>query len=104
LPAVASRLGRPYGRELEDVRCEAQLARRVVELIDEAIALGRRLTPSREAGQRLFQRLEVSRTTIATIAERDNAIASELAALLAGELDWVAASREGTTRLALKRQ
>ena len=95
-------VGDPYGRELEEVRGEAQLAKRVVELLDEALTLGQRLTPGREAGQRMFQRLEVSRATIATIAERDTAIASELAAFLAGDLDWIAARREGTTRLALR--
>jgi hypothetical protein len=48
--------------------------------------------------------LEVSRSTIARIAERDLEIAQELAAFLAGELDWVAAYQAGATRLALKRR
>ena len=76
---------------------------RAVELLGEAIALARRLTPGREAGGRLFKRLEVSRATIARVAERDVEISEELAAFLAGEFDWVAARRAGTTRLALKR-
>jgi hypothetical protein len=97
-------VGDPYGRELEDVRREAGLATRAVELLDEANALGQRLTPRREAGERLFKRLEVSRATIATIAERDLETAKELEAFLAGELDWIAARRAGTTRLALKRR
>ena len=96
-------MGDPYGRELEDIRREAEVAVRAVELIDEAIILGRRLTHGREAGDRLFKRLEVSRATIARIAERDLAIAEELGAFLAGELDWVAASRAGTTRLTHRR-
>jgi hypothetical protein len=95
-------VGDPYGRELEDVRREAGLAARAVELIDEVIALGQRLTPGREAGERLFKRLEVSRATIATIAEAT--IAQELSAFLAGELDWVAERHAGKTRLALKRR
>jgi hypothetical protein len=66
-------------------------------------ALGRRFTPRREAGERLFQRLEVSRTTLSRIAERDLEIASEVAAFLVGELDWVAACQAGTTRLAKRR-
>jgi hypothetical protein len=36
------RVGDPSGRELHDVRREAELGTRAVELRDEAIALGRR--------------------------------------------------------------
>jgi hypothetical protein len=97
-------VGDPYGRELDDVRRDAGLATRAVEQIDEAIALGRRLTLGREAGERLFKRLAASREAIARIADRDNEVAAELAAFLAGEFDWVAAYRAGTTRLALKRR
>jgi hypothetical protein len=95
-------VGDPYGRELMDVRREAELAMRAVEMLDEVIALGRSLTRGREAGERLFQRLGVSRTTIARIAQRDLEIAEELEAFLAGHLDWVAAHRAGTTRLTPK--
>jgi len=94
----------PYGRELADVRREAELAMRAFELLDESIALGRRLTPGREAGEPLFKRLEVSRTTIASIADRDLEIAKELVAFSAGELDWLDARQAGTTRLARKRR
>jgi hypothetical protein len=45
----------------------------------------------------------VSRTTLSRIAERDLEIASEVAAFLVGELDWVAACQAGTTRLAKRR-
>jgi hypothetical protein len=99
-PAV----GDPYGREVEEVRRQAALATRAVGLIDEAVSLGRQLTVGRDAGERLFKRLEVSRATIARIAERDLEIAPEFAAFLAGEFDWVAARQAGTTRLAPKRR
>jgi hypothetical protein len=45
----------------------------------------RRLTLGREAGERLFKRLEVSRTTIGRIAERDLKVATDLRAYLAGD-------------------
>jgi hypothetical protein len=54
---------------LEDVRRDAELAARAVELVDEAIGLARRLTSGREAGERLFKRLEVSGATLASVGE-----------------------------------
>ena len=68
------------------------------------MALGRQLILGREAGERLFKRLEVSRRTIAEMANRDLEIANELTAFLSGELDWVAAYRAGTTRLAVTQE
>ena len=72
-------VGDPYGRELKDVRVAADLASRAAELLDEVIALGRQLILGREAGERLFKRLEVSRRTIAEMANRDLEIANERA-------------------------
>jgi hypothetical protein len=54
----------------------------------------------REAGPKALRRLELSRDRFAQVAERDREIAEQLDA---GELDWVVAKREGTTRLTRKR-
>lgn len=93
----------PFGRELTDIRNEAELATRAVELIDDAIALGLCLKLGREAGPKALRRLEVSRDRFAHVAGRDQEIAEQLDAYQRGEFDWVAARQEGTTRLTRKR-
>lgn len=54
-------VGDPDGRELADIRRNAALAHRAVDLLTEATAIGQRLALGRQGGPRLFPRLEVSR-------------------------------------------
>ena len=60
-----SGVGDPEGRELDVVRRDAELASRACQLIDEAIALGRRRVLGREGGAKQFVRLERSRDVFA---------------------------------------
>jgi hypothetical protein len=95
------RPGDPFGRELAEIRREAELAARVMEQLDEAIATARRLKLGREAGPRLWRRLEVSRDVFARMADRDRAIAAELELQERDPSAWFAA-RQGGTRLVVR--
>lgn len=86
----------PFDRSLSEVHRHVELASRILELLDEALRLGCELRLGREAGRRLWRRIEVSRDSVARIAERDRQIAIDLDAYLRGELDWRAAIQAGT--------
>jgi hypothetical protein len=79
-----------------ELRRQAEIASRAVALLDEVVALGRELPLGREAGERLWRRIDASRASFGRIAERDRNIAKDLASYLQGELDWAAAVRTGT--------
>ena len=86
----------PFDRPLSEVHRQIEIASRILELLDEAVRLGRELRLGREAGQRLWRRIEVSRAAVIRILERDGEIARDLDLYLRGELDWIAALQAGT--------
>jgi hypothetical protein len=86
----------PFDRSLSEVHRHIERASRIIELLDEAIRLGADLRLGREAGQRLWRRIEVSRVSVVRIVERDQEIAKDLDMYLRGELDWAAAVRKRT--------
>ena len=85
----------PFGRNLEAVRRDAELAQRATELVDEAVAQGQQLRLEREAGPRLWRRLEASRDAFARMAARDVTIAEQVELYERDELDWPAAVEAG---------